>query len=49
MKALTKKRVSNLPEVVAKQQREDEEKLRRNNRILRDLFNKVKEKNSTFN
>lgn len=41
MKALTNKRFSSLPEVVAKQEREIEEKKRRSNRILRDVFNRV--------
>ncbi|KAM7346860.1 uncharacterized protein ACRADG_006622 [Cochliomyia hominivorax] len=40
MKALTNKRFSSLPEVVAKQEREIEEKKRRSNRILRDVFNR---------
>lgn len=42
MKALTNKRFSSLPEVVAKQEREIEEKKRRSNRILRDVFNRVR-------
>ncbi|XP_061396496.1 centrosome-associated protein Alms1a-like [Musca vetustissima] len=39
MKALTNKRVASLPEVVARKQQELEEKRRRGNRILRDVFN----------
>lgn len=41
MKALTNKRFSNLPEVVAKQEHEIEQKKRKSNRILRDVFNRV--------
>ncbi|KNC25834.1 hypothetical protein FF38_08135 [Lucilia cuprina] len=40
MKALTNKRFSSLPEVIARQERELEEKKRRGNRILRDVFNR---------
>ncbi|XP_065365922.1 centrosome-associated protein Alms1a-like [Calliphora vicina] len=40
MKALTNKRFSSLPEVVARQKRDLEEKKRRSNRILRDIFNR---------
>ncbi|XP_037883970.1 uncharacterized protein LOC119634101 [Glossina fuscipes] len=39
MKALTSKRFAKLPEVVEKRRREREEKDRRNNRIIRHLFN----------
>ncbi|XP_023168970.2 putative uncharacterized protein DDB_G0271606 [Drosophila hydei] len=40
MKALTSKRCENLPEVIAAQNRECEERRRRSNRILRDVFNR---------
>ncbi|XP_034489509.1 ecdysone-induced protein 74EF-like [Drosophila innubila] len=40
MKALTNKRCENLPEVLAAQNREKEERRRRSNRIMRDVFNK---------
>uniref|UniRef100_A0A1I8PK43 ALMS motif domain-containing protein n=1 Tax=Stomoxys calcitrans TaxID=35570 RepID=A0A1I8PK43_STOCA len=39
MKALTNKRVAALPEVVARKQQEIEERKRRGNRVLRDVFN----------
>lgn len=41
MKALTSKRCENLPEVIAAQHREREERRRRSNRVLRDAFNRV--------
>lgn len=41
MKALTSKRCEKLPEVIAAQNRECEERRRRSNRILRDVFNRV--------
>lgn len=41
MKALTNKRFANLPEVVAKHEDEVEQKKRKSNRILRDVFNRV--------
>lgn len=41
MKAMTNKRFATLPEVLAKQQKERDERRRRGNRILRDVFNKV--------
>ncbi|KAM8720986.1 hypothetical protein ACLKA7_006944 [Drosophila subpalustris] len=40
MKALTNKRCENLPEVLAAQNREREERRRRSNRIMRDVFNR---------
>ncbi|KAH8396015.1 hypothetical protein KR222_001883 [Zaprionus bogoriensis] len=40
MKALTNKRCEKLPEVLAAQNREREERRRRSNRLLRDVFNK---------
>ncbi|KAH8305341.1 hypothetical protein KR044_006722 [Drosophila immigrans] len=40
MKALTSKRCENLPEVIAAQNREREERRRRSNRIMRDVFNR---------
>ncbi|XP_034101487.1 centrosome-associated protein Alms1a [Drosophila albomicans] len=40
MKAMTNKRCENLPEVLAAQQREREERRRRSNRIMRDVFNR---------
>ncbi|XP_030242947.1 AF4/FMR2 family member 4-like [Drosophila navojoa] len=40
MKALTSKRCEKLPEVIAAQKRECEERRRRSNRILRDVFNR---------
>lgn len=46
MKALTNKRVASLPEVVARKQQELEEKRRRGNRILRDVFNLVSSTNA---
>lgn len=42
MKALTDKRVAKPPEVVEKRRHVREERDRRNNRILRHLFNQVK-------
>lgn len=41
MKALTNKRCESLPEVLAAQHREREERRRRTNRVLRDAFNRV--------
>ena len=41
MKSMTRKIFVTLPEVLAKQQRELDERRRRGNRILRDVFNKV--------
>lgn len=41
MKALTLKRCESLPEVLAAQHREREERRRRSNRVLRDAFNRV--------
>ncbi|EDV91938.1 GH24316 [Drosophila grimshawi] len=40
MKALTNKRCESLPEVIAAQNRELEERRRRSNRIMRDVFNR---------
>ncbi|EDW53156.1 GM12680 [Drosophila sechellia] len=40
MKAITSKRCKNLPEVLAAQSRQQEERRRRSNRLMRDVFNK---------
>lgn len=43
MKAMTSRRCRDLPEVVAAKNREKEEKRRRCNRLMREVFNKVLE------
>ncbi|XP_033169453.1 uncharacterized protein LOC117146925 isoform X3 [Drosophila mauritiana] len=40
MKAITSKRCKNLPEVLAAESRQQEERRRRSNRLMRDVFNK---------
>jgi len=42
MKAMTTKRCKSLPEVLAAQNRQLEERRRRCNRLMRDVFNKVR-------
>lgn len=49
MKALTSKRCESLPEVLAAQKREREERRRRSNRVLRDAFNRVRLHNIFLN